>query len=229
MRFPNAEKGIRKIYFAEIFAICAAVLSGATTLLLDNLTQHIKDAEPFVVSSLKTFSTLFASASLVMMTLTAVFAFIGYVQAGQDEVEFRKAMICAVANGVLVIVGMFFQISNGTLYTTLNAAAPIVEMFVMIFGLTGLINIAERCERTDMVERGSTVLQIVVATYIISSLNALIIRIFELAAPTKIIALVTGLVDLALSIVQYIIYLRYLKASLKLLRALPAEQNEGAL
>ena len=57
-------------------------------------------------------STLFASASLVMMTLTAVFAFIGYVQAGQDEVEFRKAMICAVANGVLVIVGMFFQISN---------------------------------------------------------------------------------------------------------------------
>lgn len=219
MKYLNAQKGIKKIYASGIFAVCAAVISTGITLLLDILSRVFEGLSEFVSSDWGIICLFLCySVSFVFMTLTAVLGCVGYYQASKDEPEFKKAMMCTLAVGALTVIGSVFQIPNSTLYTTLYAAAMIVEMFVMVFAVTGQMHLAERCERSDMASKGDVLLKIIVALYIITALNTICIRLFGLDNHTKMIAYITSALDLGLNIVQYVIFLKYLKQTQGMLK-----------
>ena len=56
-----------------------------------------------------------------------------------------------------------------------------------------------------------------VGKYIISAVNALIIRIFELSAESKMISFIINVIDSCLIVIRYILYLKYLKSTILLL------------
>ena len=147
-----------------------------------------------------------------------IFNFIGFYQASKDEAEFKKAMICAIIVGVFSLIGFVFQIPNGTVYTIFSAASTIFEMFVMIFSISGLINICINQKRTDLAQKGDKLLKFLVITYIISSIDALVIRIFELSTHAKIISVIVGIIDFVLTVVQFVLYIRYLTQTLQMFK-----------
>ena len=126
-------------------------------------------------------------------------------------------MYCALTSCILTVVGELLQIPNGMLYTVFTASAMIVEMFVMVFAIAGLVNLSESQGWSDLSEKGDRLLKLLAVTYIISAVNALIIRIFELSAESKMISFIINVIDSCLIIIRYILYLRYLKGNILML------------
>ena len=100
-------------------------------------------------------------------------------------------------------------------------------MFEIVFAIAGLINISESLDRADFSERGDRLLKIMVFTYIITALNALIIRIFELSAEARIVSMFVNAADLVLIITRYVFYLRYLKGAKKMIADSNADSLRG--
>jgi len=229
MRYLNVEKGIRKVLISQIFSIIAAILSGCTDLLSEAFSTFKNVIQE---PSVQLIALLFLSAGVGVFLLATIvcyniFGVIGYYQASRDEPMFKKSMICVLASGILTVIGILFQVPNGTLHTLFTTAGTIVEMFEIVFAIAGLINISESLDRTDFSERGDRLLKIMVFTYIITALNALIIRIFELSAEAKIVSMFVNAADLVLIITRYVFYLRYLNGAKKMIADSNADSLRG--
>lgn len=216
MDYLNIEKGIKKVYISQIFAIIAALLIGCTELVTSVYKNIIKG------SSEKDSWIMILSLAVGVVLLAAVITsnligMIGYYQASKDDPLFKKSMYCALTSCILTVVGELLQIPNGMLYTVFTASAMIVEMFVMVFAIAGLVNLSESQGRSDLSEKGDRLLKLLAVTYIISAVNALIIRIFELSAESKMISFIINVIDSCLIIIRYILYLRYLKGNILML------------
>ena len=218
MSFPHAEKGIKTLIVAEVFAIVSAVLFGIPSVLLNVFTMLRLDLDAIKESALwivvYAFSSLISVAAMVVMLILSL---IGYYQASKDEKEFKKAMFCALVYAGLTLFGSFFYITNSTITTIFNAAGSIFEMFVLVYAVTAMNSLAEQCERPDMLKRGKSLLIFILITYIVAALNAIVIRIFELSDKSIVVAIVVGVIDLILNVTQLLLYLRYLKKTAKML------------
>ncbi|MEE0956960.1 MAG: hypothetical protein UH734_02605 [Ruminococcus sp.] len=229
MKLLNAEKGIKKIIVSEIVAILAAVMSSAASLFLgiQLSVDQISVVNPWTDAGWGTWGLVSGLIAISFLLIQLGFGFVGYVQAARDEACFKNAMICTIAGSVLMIVGSSVQSASSTVSTVLSASGTIVEMFVMVYAIIALLHLAEKCDRPDMINMGTLMLKILVITYIVSALNALIIRIFELSSHARIVAVVTGAVDLVLSVMQYVLFMVYLQKTKKMLaqqhRAEPEE------
>lgn len=226
MNYLNAEKGIQKVYISQIFAIIAASLSGCIELLIEVLNDNLTELPTQLIG------VIFAGFALGIILIALIVAFniigfLGYFQAAKDEPIFKKSMLCVAASGALTVIGVFFKIPNGMLHTIFSNAGTIVEMFVVIFAVSGLMELCGNCSRDDLSGAGDRMLKILVVTYIISSVNALIIRIFELSAQAKIISVIVGGIDLVLIVLRYAMYLRYLLGVRKMLGENNAESVRG--
>ena len=216
MDYLYIEKGIKKVYISQIFAIIAALLIGCTELVTSVYKNIIKG------SSEKDSWIMILSLAVGVVLLAAVITsnligMIGYYQASKYDPLFKKSMYCALTSCILTVVGELLQIPNGMLYTVFTASAMIVEMFVMVFAIAGLVNLSESQGWSDLSEKGDRLLKLLAVTYIISAVNALIIRIFELSAESKMISFIINVIDSCLIIIRYILYLRYLKGNILML------------
>ena len=216
MDYLYIEKGIKKVYISQIFAIIAALLIGCTELVTSVYKNIIKG------SSEKDSWIMILSLAVGVVLLAAVITsnligMIGYYQASKDDPLFKKSMYCALTSCILTVVGELLQIPNGMLYTVFTASAMIVEMFVMVFAIAGLVNLSESQGWSDLSEKGDRLLKLLAVTYIISAVNALIIRIFELKKKKKMISFIINVIDSCLIIIRYILYLRYLKGNILML------------
>ena len=216
MDYLYIEKGIKKVYISQIFAIIAALLIGCTELVTSVYKNIIKG------SSEKDSWIMILSLAVGVVLLAAVITsnligMIGYYHASMYDPLFKKSMYCALTSCILTVVGELLQIPNGMLYTVFTASAMIVEMFVMVFAIAGLVNLSESQGWSDLSEKGDRLLKLLAVTYIISAVNALIIRIFELSAESKMISFIINVIDSCLIIIRYILYLRYLKGNILML------------
>ncbi len=216
MDYLYIEKGIKKVYISQIFAIIAALLIGCTELVTSVYKNIIKGSSEkdswIMILSLAVGVVLLAS-----VITSNLIGMIGYYQASMYDPLFKKSMYCALTSCILTVVGELLQIPNGMLYTVFTASAMIVEMFVMVFAIAGLVNLSESQGWSDLSEKGDRLLKLLAVTYIISAVNALIIRIFELSAESKMISFIINVIDSCLIIIRYILYLRYLKGNILML------------
>ena len=216
MKYKHAEKGIMLILVSEIFYLIGS-LPEITGSLFWSISTSVQDGiNVRIDTSVGLISILFGLAALVIMIVTAVFGIIGYINAARDEKGFRNAAICALASGVLYVAEASAQPVSSTLNTMISASGTIVEMFVMVFAMMGLYNLAENCGRQDLTSRGIMLLRAVIIAYVVSSLNAIIIRVFELSSSAKIVALITGGLDYILGVACHILYIIYLLKTRKI-------------
>lgn len=224
MMYSNALNGLKKIYIAQFLSITSAVCSGLATLIANIVSDEYKDILEYLFSPVGVLSVSLAILSTIAMLLMAVLGFIGYIQASRDEPEFRKSMICVIIVAVFYTISMFFKVPNGMLYTIFFMTGTIVEMFVMAFSVSGIINIAANCEDEEVQKRGDRVMTFILVSYLASSINAIVYRIFELSPQVQTVAVIIGALDLLLSISQFIVYMSYLRRAIVMLK--PEKKDE---
>lgn len=213
MHYPNAEKGIRKIFVAEILGLCGAIALTITVVL--GLLVEVDDilAIPAILCGV---------AAVVLMLLSHIFNIVGITRASKDEYTFRYALYA-------VIFGIFFSLLSGFLNDVfdgneyaqrlISLIPDLVNLITMVFIVMGIRNMATALNDPVMESKGRNILTIAfVMEMIIFAARAFSGFIPEGSDLAIIELIVVGFAGM-LSIVTYILYLSYLAKARRMLAA----------
>ena len=169
MKFPNAAKGVKKIFNAEIISLIAALIGGAGLIL--GLIGASNETDESAGTTLLAVSGALLIVSGIALLVAGIMNIIGFIQAAKDEEGIKRAVLCTVFSALFAFVAAFFENQTGFLGglgTVLSSIATVLNMLVALFMIGGLMNLSAKCNRHDMVKRGHSILTTIVVSYLIT-------------------------------------------------------------
>ena len=214
MRFEKAYKGIKKMYAAEWMYLFASIFFGLLSLLVFEETRLVEiTGDEDIVSVIALFLVVI---SLGTLTLGFLINMIGTVQAAQNDSQFRNAVLFEILH-----IGLMFSenlFSHSTLMTALiRELAGLCSTLVMLYVINGIANLAEKLGDAKMVDLGKKSFSIIMGTYVLSIVLSIVSQYVLTNANNIIVMIVQGSMVL-LTIIQYIIYMRYLRKAKNMLK-----------
>ena len=210
-KFPNALSGIKKIYAAEILTLIAGILSGT-------LTAMGQDAGPGTPDSKMALLAALFIGFAVLSLLAYILNLAGTIRAAKDESSFRSALLWIVIELALAVVTVVFR-QNQSLTAYLNDGIRFANIFVTVFIIQGVINLANRLGNEEQARRGKKVLNIIVFIYALSFVLQLINHFIGTEKINPMILAACGIAALVLLIIAYFTFLRLLSRARKMLEA----------
>lgn len=226
MRFPNAAKGVKKIFTAEILnllstfflvvtvALIVIGVAGAAGTAGDAGIENSQAAMEVLGGSIL-IAGIFALVWFVLAFIAFIMNLVGIINASHDEQNFKSALIFLIVGIVTAILaGIFYN--NGTVSSLLYSLHSLLNLFVYIFVIAGVVKLADQMNRGDVSARGTNVLKLIIVINVLA-LIASLISTFMGGPVASVTAGVLLLVGIVLGIVQYIMYLTFLAKAKKML------------
>lgn len=221
MTYPNAAKGVKKLFNAEILYLISALLLGASAVTVAAVSGMSGSENDAAFGVLSLVSLLLILGTLVVLLIAGIINIVGYVQASKDEKGFGKALLCTVASLVLSFSSTMLLKETGLLgwlSTGLSVGSELLRLLSFAFAVFALMRLSEACGRTDMVERGRTILRILIAVNFLSLLVLVINEMLLSNLFNASLALVCSVLSALLAVVQIVLFIRYLAKAAKMLR-----------
>ena len=219
MKFPNAAKGVKKLFSAEILYLLSVILIGVVSVI----TVIINNKMTTVSNAVAVLILVGFIAGGVLAVIAFVLQIVGLVQASRDERAFKGVILLTVFGIIVSIIGAFFSKDSfiNSLSTTINSVVSVISIVLIILGIG---NMSLQLQRQDMIERGGRIIRIIVWLAIISIIMNLISiflpqNIDDASDLAKVIILSLTVIALMLNIAEYILYLSFLSKTKKMLNA----------
>ena len=215
MKFPNAAKGISKIFTSEILALIAAIATGVATILA-----------VVMYASAKTNSTAGAAASgigmlvlglgaSVLLVIALILKIVGVVQASKDEDSFKMIIYLTIFTLIVAVVAAIF--SRVTFLSNIaNAVSSIGSFVTTLLIILGIGNLGVQVGNDEVIDKCSSQFKLILGIGIVALL-ARFFCIFLPTVPAQGIVIALAVVALVLNIIQYILYLSLLSKAKKML------------
>ena len=219
MKFPNAAKGVKKIFNAEIISLIAALVGGAGLIL--GLIGASNETDESAGTTLLAVSGALLIVSGIALLVAGIMNIIGFIQAAKDEEGIKRAVLCTVFSALFAFVAAFFENQTGFLGglgSVLSTIATVLNMLVALFMIGGLMNLSAKCNRPDMVKRGHSILTTIVVSYLITLALSILIRFgaYTSSFGAGVINWLSGLSAL-FTVFIYVLELIYLAKAKKML------------
>ncbi len=217
MRFPNAASGVKKIFTAEILALISEILllfAGVLVVIALGAAQNNAN-DSLALGTLAGFA-IFGFGATVIAVIAFILKIVGISQASKDENSFKTAIICLIIGIVGSLVYSIFQTSSPTVASIGNLIYQLMNLFVTIFVISGIIKLADQLNDGVVSAKGSTLLKLITVIYALTIIANIIVLILGGYA-VSIVAAIIYLIALILTVVQYIMYLVYLANAKKML------------
>lgn len=220
MRFPNAAKGIKKIFAAEILSLIATVAFSIATVFGIMISYANKEGGEVALGVSSVGLLIFLLGAIVLTVLAMIFKLIGVVQSSKDEPSFKMVLYFVVfgliVNAILAVFTIFFQ-DNPFLYSLINSISSVISFINLLLIILGVGSLGAQLGNQEVVLRSGSQFKIILWIGIIS----LLARLFAAFAPVSYFAqwvmLSFAFIATFLSIVQYILYLVLLGKAKKML------------
>ena len=204
MRFRNAYHGISTVFKAEILSLAGTILLAVAAVfaVIGNSGEAAKSGE--------TATVIGGAVGLAALTIFVIALFMqlsGLKRAAKDENAFRTAWLFAIGMLAVDVLGGLITARGGS--SLVSDTSHIFSVFVFIFTVTGISNLANRMNRPDMGALGLKVLVLQVAM----SLVSFILSLFTGSSAGPVLSFVS----VALDMIVYIVYLVYLSRAKKML------------
>lgn len=231
MKFPNAAKGIKKIFSAEILrlfgGICMIIAATVFVIGLATASLNIND-----LSNVQNISGLLAGASastavtmfliglciigvaFILYFIGFILNLVGYINARRDDDAFLSALVFLLISIVFSVI-YSFTISNGV-GGVMYSLASLCQTIATIFVIAGVVKLADRLNRGDVSSMGSNILKLLITIEVIAFIISLITT-FMGGAAASVTAAILLLVAFVLSFIKYIMYLVFLSKAKKML------------
>ncbi len=205
--FPNASRGIKNVYRAEILDLISilAVVVGTILVVCSIATGSIGG-----ILVLSTLGILIMIGSLVLAIISFVKMLTGLRAAGMDDALFQKALICVIVSFGVQVVAVILSsvVKNSTIGNDIaTIISRIADLAGTYFILTECSNLLEQRLKTQLADKGSNTRNMIVGLFGVSILFR-IIPIFTTAVVVDVIFLIIYAV---ISIIAYVKYLSFLK------------------
>ena len=214
MRFPNAYRGVKKIWLAEMLMLLAAIV-GIIMVIVMAANGTMVGEDIVINEGVKTPIAVLGIVTAVIALVAFILNLIGLINANNDDSAFRIALLVTILGIVASAVSAIWS-NNETLNKWMDTALIICSMFASYYVLTGIANLAEKMSdaATKAVALKSRTL--VEGSFCATALFKLIISIFKIQNGSTI-STILAVIALLLELVSYILYLRALAKGKKML------------
>lgn len=215
--FPNAEKGIKKLFKAEIFALIAAVIAVAAavaTIIGGAIGKAGNEAAAFAALGA---GVIIGAGAGVLLIVAFILNLVGLLNAQKDDRNFTIALYFTGAGIASSLLTSVFA-ANGALSGTFTTISNIASLLTTLFVINGIMSLAGKLNDEKMVQKGKTYLYLIFAVHILSIVAGIIGIVFRANEAMLIAAGVLMILSGILEIVAYFLYLSYLAKAKKMLR-----------
>ena len=218
MRFPNACKGLKKIFFAELISLIALVPYAVSLVLIQFLPEEINKNNAEMLPA-EVVVTILSILSLVMMTVAYVLNVIGYVTASKDNESFKKAMLLTIAGMVLTVVSGIMENANGNpiLTNTFDSMENILDLLITLMTISGIVTLSVTYGDLRMVESGKALFKFLFAIYLPTLIAYVFVYLLRNTRSAAFLAVTVTFISFALNTVYSLLYLRYLYRAVNML------------
>ena len=215
MRFPNAFRGIKKIWLAELLMLLAAVIG--IVLIVVIAANSTLVGEEIVVNedAVRTPAAILGIGTALIALVAFVLNLLGLINARKDDSAFSIALFVTLLGIVASVISSIWSGNQG-LVKWMDTVLTICSLFASYYVLTGIANLAEQYpdEATKALAlKSRTLLE---GTFCATAIFKLIINIFKIQDGSTIYTILS-IVALVLELVSYVLYLRALSKGKKML------------
>ena len=221
MKYPNAAKGVKRIFTAEILGLISTILLIIGFVLLIPALVAKNGAEGMEGAAIGATVAMgvFVLIAGVLSIIAFIMNIIGISNASKDEENFKSALLFLilglVAKAASITIGRF--VNDAAVATgMLDSASSLLNIFVTIFVISGIVKLADRLNRGDISAKGTNVLKILIAVNVLSLIASFVASVMGGPVASGV-SLVLAIVSAVLSLVQYIMYLSLLGKAKKML------------
>ena len=100
MAYPNAYKGVKKIYNAEMLILLASIAANVAGMVLDNAEK--KGSAP--TGTLVTVLAVLGFGAIILLIVGGIMTLVGLNNASKDEDYFKKGFSAAIVSLVVTVV-----------------------------------------------------------------------------------------------------------------------------
>lgn len=218
MRFPNACKGLKKVFFAELITLIALVPNTVSMVLFQVLPEEINENNVEMLPA-EVLVTVLSLVSLVLMTVAYVLNLIGYITASKDNESFKKAMLLSIAGLVLTVVSGIMENADGNpvLTNTFDSMEQILDLLITLTTISGIVTLAVTFGNLKMVNSGKALYKFLFAVYMPTLIAYVFVYMLRNTRSAMILAVTVTLISFALNAVYSLLYMRYLFRAMNML------------
>ena len=222
MRFPNAAKGVKNIFTAQILQLIGAICEIIGFIILVGglmAADATKGSNAGVAALLggSMGSMLLLAAYSILSLIAFIMQIVGIVNAKKDEESFKSALICLIIGIVATIIGGLFMRLSRVVFALFMSVGSLMGAFVIIFIISGCIKLADQLNIGDVSTKGSNILKMIVVIAGLSVILSIVSSFMMANVAIMVTAMILAVVSVVLSIVQYIMFLTFLSQSKKML------------
>ncbi len=210
MKFPNALKGLKKIYTSEILTLLAGVLSGVLTYLGEGIGANTE------ASKMAILAALLIGFSIITI-IAYILNFVGTAQAGKDESSFKSALLWILIGIVLTVAATVLGESH-SLYRYLSNGTRLADILTTVYIIQGVICLANRVGNEEQAQRGKRVQNMIVIIYALSFVLQIANDFLNVEKIPAAILAACGFGAMILLIIAYITFLKLLSRAKKMLQ-----------
>ena len=214
MRFPNAYRGVKKIWLAEMLMLLAAI-AGIIMVIVMAANGTMVGEDIVINEGVKTPIAVLGIVTAVILLIGFILNLIGLINANNDDSAFRIALLVTILGVVASAISAIWS-NNETLNKWMDTAITICSMFASYYVLTGIANLAEKMSDAATKALALKSRTLVEGSFCATALFKLIISIFKIQDGSTI-STILAVVALLLELVSYILYLRALSKGKKML------------
>lgn len=230
MRFPNAYRGVKKIFTAQILKIIegvcifAAGVAGIITLSGAAVETAVGEEAAEFVNATVTFGII----GLVLLVAGGVLAIISYImnivglrQAGQDEDAFRLGFLFACFAMIIKFVSILLSLLNlggGIGDNIADMFNRVCDVIIIISVMNGIGNLAVRLGNpriAALAEKLIVTLSVIIG---LSAVATIIPVFFGVSQVFATVSMILSMVAGTLAIVGTVIYLVFLGKAVTMLQ-----------
>ena len=211
MKYPNAFKGVKKLYTAQILSLIATIALLITAFAALFMVGAAEAEELGIGAASLGVAALFGLAAAVLAIIALIMKIIGLNAGAKDEPLFKTALSFAVAG--IVVNALNAVLTSEIIQRIASTFAPVAEVLLIYYVVSAIRSLADKLGDSDMVQRAKGVITIVYVTFCVGIL-AQVLGQFVL---TGKVADVVEIVGYVLEIVEFVVYLSYLAKAKKML------------
>ena len=215
MKFPNAAKGISKIFTSEILALIAAIATGVASILAAVMYASAKTNSTAGAAASGIGTLVLVLGASVLLVIALILKIVGVVQTSKDEDSFKMIIYLTIFTLIVAVVAAIF--SRVTFLSNIaNAVSTIGGFVTTLLIILGIGNLGVQVGNDEVIDKCSSQFKLILGIGIVALL-ARFFCIFLPTVPAQGIVIALAVVALVLNIIQYILYLSLLSKAKKML------------
>lgn len=215
MKFPNAAKGISKIFTSEILALIAAIATGVATILAVVMYASVKTNSTAGAAASGIGTLVLVLGASVLLVIALILKIVGVVQTSKDEDSFKMIIYLTIFTLIVAVVAAIF--SRVTFLNNIaNAVSAIGSFVTTLLIILGIGNLGVQVGNDEVIDKCSSQFKLILGIGIVALL-ARFFCIFLPTVPAQGIVIALAVVALVLNIIQCILYLSLLSKAKKML------------